>query len=280
MDRFVLISNQIKDHELKEAGLIKDELLSINKSALVDVLEMNDIAKNKDTLKAAQCIIALGGDGTMIRVAKDSMFSGTPIIGVNMGNVGFLAEIELSNVHSALKSLINDEYHIEERMLLEGALVENDIPGEFRQAVNEVVISRRGALQVVGYRVFVNGMYLNDFYGDGIIVSTPTGSTGYNMSAGGPIVEPKASLIVLTPVCTHSVGSRSIMLSGSDVVEIMLLPSRGIKEPEVAAYFDGGETTFLKSGDRVCIRRSSNVIKLCSLSDKSFLEVLHKKMTE
>ena len=147
-------------------------------------------------------------------------------------------------------------------------------------ALNDVVLSRNGDLQVIGYRVSVNGLHLTDYHADGVILSTPTGSTGYNMSAGGSIVEPGASLLVLTPVCPHTMAARSVLLSAEDEVEVMVMRSTGDRHLQAGAYFDGGKSVLLDESDKVIIKKSDRTTKLIRLSEKSFIEVLQKKMNE
>lgn len=164
-------------------------------------------------------------------------------------------------------------------MMLAGIVTCNGKVSSQLSALNDIVLIRRGDFQIIGYRIYVNGQYLNDFYGDGIILSTPTGSTGYNLSAGGPIVEPKAQLIVLTPVSPHSLSTRSIILSVEDRIEVEILPPKGEKNVEVGVCFDGGDDGILHSGDKVEIFRSPQVTRIIKLSDAGFLEVLHQKMS-
>lgn len=277
MKKFIIVSNIVKDAELKIAYELEARMKAIG-AEVIGVYEMNDI-KDAD-ISSCQCVLVVGGDGTMLRVAKDIMDYGLPIVGVNLGDLGFLTEIEICNIESAVEAIMQDKYHIEERMMLDGVVSRNNELEKITSALNDVVLSRRGDLQIIGYRVYVNGLYLNDFFADGIILSTPTGSTGYNMSAGGPIVEPKAQLMVLTPVSPHTLSTRSIMLSASDKVEVEILPPKGNKGIEVGVYFDGGDSKILTEGDRVSITKGHKVIRILKLSDMSFLEVLHKKMAE
>ena len=278
MNRIAIVTNEIKDKDLLFAKKIRDSIEKKYPDVQVSITEMNEVSKN--TIGQAKCIMVLGGDGTMLRVAKDTIDFDIPLIGINLGAVGFLAEVEQNNIDEAIKLLIADEYNLETRMMLEGSVVREGQVIKKQVALNDVVLSRRGDLQLIGYRVLVNGTYLNDFYADGIILSTPTGSTGYNMSAGGSIVEPMAILIMLTPVCPHTLSTRSIVLSASDKVEVMILPPKGNKESEVGAYFDGGQSEIISQGDSVIIEKSAKSIKLCRLSSQSFLEILQKKMNE
>lgn len=284
MKRFYIMPNHLKDVDLKVAAMVREELYRCDSGVEVVVEENIEERSSGHITAETECIIVLGGDGTMIRAANDIVGLGIPLIGINLGTLGYLTEIEQNNIPGAMRRLVSDDYHIEERMMLAGVvdckgtgLESTDI--EAISALNDVVLTRRGDFQIIGYRVSVNGKYLNDFYADGIILSTPTGSSGYNLSAGGSIVEPKARLIVLTPVCPHTMSTRSIILSPEDKIEIEVLPPRGEKLVEVEACFDGTGQAILHPGDRVTVFRSSQVTKMIKLSDVGFLEVLHKRLS-
>ena len=147
-------------------------------------------------------------------------------------------------------------------------------------ALNDIVISRSGSLQIIRFNIYVNGQFLNDYSADGMIVTTPTGSTGYNLSAGGPLIEPGARLIMLTPICPHTLNQRSIILSPEDVIEIEIPGGNEEKIQTVEASFDGSHTVPLSSGDRLRIVKSEKMTEFIQLNQVSFLEVLHKKMSQ
>lgn len=282
MKKFYIVPNRIKDVDLQAARMVQDEIYRCDPKAEVMMEEVNmelpghSVRNIPDRM---DCIIVLGGDGTLIRVAKDTVSQGIPLIGVNLGSLGYLSEVERSNIPAAMKKLTEDDYFLEERMMLAGTMSCGTDDSEPISALNDIVLTRRGDFQIIGYRVYVNGQYLNDFYADGMILSTPTGSTGYNLSAGGSIVEPKAKLIVLTPVCPHTLSTRSIILSPEDKIEISILPPKGEKPVEVEVCFDGMGQGVLHPGDKVTIFRSPQITKMIKLSDVGFLEVLHKKMS-
>ena len=145
-------------------------------------------------------------------------------------------------------------------------------------ALNDIVVTRHGSVKIIHYRVYVNGEFLNSFQADGMIVSTPTGSTAYNLSAGGPIVEPTAALFVITPICSHALNTRSIVLSASDRIEIEIGEGRGYGEELVEVAFDGADIAYLRTGERIVIRQADVTAKLMKLSKESFLETLREKM--
>ncbi len=278
MKNFCIISNSIKDSELEKAHIIRNVIEQRRMDTTVTVMDL--CCENLKIPKATEGIIVLGGDGTLLSVAKKTMYCELPLIGVNLGALGYLAEVEMSSIESAVDKLLLDQFKIEERMMLAGNVCISGEETKQSCALNDVVLCRRGDLQVIGYRVTVNGLYLNNFYADGMIISTPTGSTGYNLSAGGSIVEPLARLIVLTPVCPHTLNTRSIMLSPEDRIEIEVLPPKGMKPVEVGAYFDGTSTGIMGPGDRVNVFGAKEVTRIIKLSNDGFLEILHKKMSE
>ena len=173
-----------------------------------------------------ECILVLGGDGTLIEAARDTIELDIPLLGINLGALGFLAEVEKANIEHALGLLIQDEYQIENRMMLNGQIYRGAECIESSHALNDIVITRSGSLQIIHFHIYVNGQFLKGYDADGVIVSTPTGSTGYSMSAGGPIVEPKAKLIVVTPICPHTLSTRSIVFSAEDEIVIEMIAGK------------------------------------------------------
>ncbi len=165
-------------------------------------------------------------------------------------------------------------------MMLKGRAILSDGSTQEGWALNDIVISRSGSLQIIKFHIYVNGQFLHDYQADGMIVTTPTGSTGYNLSAGGPLVEPRAKLIVLTPICPHSLNQRSIVLSPEDVVEIEIPAGREERVQTVEASFDGSHVIPLSTGDKIRIVRSEKVTDFIRLNQVSFLEVLHRKMSD
>lgn len=228
----------------------------------------------------ADCAIVLGGDGTLLKAARDMVEYEIPLLGINLGTLGYLAEIESSNIEKALDKLLTGEYAREERMMLSGTVFckEQETMHDF--ALNDIVIARCGSLQMLNFNIYVNGRFLNGYSADGIIVATPTGSTGYNMSAGGPIVEPSASLILLTPICPHTLNTRSIVLSPEDEVIIDIPSGREHTVQTVEANFDGTQNVKLQTGDRIVIKRAAKTTGILKLNTESFLEILHKKMAD
>lgn len=291
MKHFYIITNKPKDVDLKITGEVVSFLEAHGKQCTVCVQDRSlknsaegvctdSCTREESVPKDADCILVLGGDGTLLQAAVDCMDLDIPLLGINLGTLGFMAEVEKTNIEHALQALIDGDYEVEERMMLDGQIYHDEEKIQELHALNDIVLTRSGSLRIVAYDIYVNGQFLNSYSADGVIVSTPTGSTGYNMSAGGPIVEPKAKMLLLTPICPHKVGARSIVLSADDLIEIRVTDGRngGIQKMEV--NFDGSVTKPLSTGDSIRICQSTRVTKFIRLSKVSFLEVLHKKLSE
>ena len=282
MRHFLIITNTYKDEggKLTESlcayirgkGGACDSFFSTGESLSAAAPHIGDIAPDTD------CVIVLGGDGTLIRAASRLVDSRLPLIGVNLGTLGYLCELEENNVFAAIDQLMAEDYVIEERMMLTGRGIAAGREVADGVALNDIVIHRTGGLSVVSLIVYVNGEYLNTFRADGIILSTPTGSTGYNMSAGGPIVDPKAQMILITPINAHNLNSRSIVIGAEDEVEVEIGKRRSQKDETVEVSFDGDNAVKLTVGDRFMIKKAKDTAHICKLSNKSFLEILSKKM--
>jgi NAD+ kinase len=224
-------------------------------------------------------ILTVGGDGTLIRAADQSMGSHAPLIGINRGHLGYLCDLDESNLEESLQVLLDGSYELEERMLLTGRVYNKDgnAKGDYQVALNDVVISSYNGLQVMHMVVYVNGEMLYSFNGDGMIFATPTGSTAYNLSAGGPIVDPKTQLILMTPLNAHVVGSRSIILDAEDEIAVEMIPRRE-DEKKAAVSFDGSTYVQLEVGDRVYVKKSPEVIRFIKLSRMNFLDRIRSKL--
>ena len=273
MERFYIVTNDGKDKDRKITRHICDILKRAGKTCL---LAQKDEKKNiiPDTVpRELDCAIVIGGDGSLIEVAR-LVKSESPILGINMGTLGYLTEVEISDLDEALGKILDGNYQIESRMMLEGSFekADSDI------ALNDIVVSRKGDLRVIHFNIYVDGAFLNSYEADGMIVSTPTGSTAYNLSAGGPIVEPTASMIVLTPICSHALNTSSIVLPAEDEIVIEIGEGRNGREEEVFVTFDGADVVELRTGDKVTITKSQHETKLMKLSKVSFLEILRRKM--
>lgn len=231
-----------------------------------------------DVPENTECVITLGGDGTLIRAARDLAETGFPIIGINLGTLGYLTQSgRQDDTKALLDALLRDEYVIEERMMLkgrvfhQGKLIAEDV------ALNDIVLTREEEFRVLKFELYVNGQFLAKYHADGMIVATPTGSTAYNLSAGGPIAQPDGQLILLTPVCPHTMTSRTMVLGPESHVRIQIqencFGSRIVS-------FDGDTKVSLEEGDYFEIEKSDMVTKVIKLDHRSFLDILKHKMSE
>ena len=215
------------------------------------------------------CVITIGGDGTLIQAARDLAGRDIPLIGINQGHLGYLTQVRSKeDISSMADALLSERYQIENRMMLDGKILRQGKEIASDIALNEVVLTHRNTIQILRFGVYVNGEFLNQYTADGLIAATPTGSTAYNLSAGGPIIAPDAAMTVLTPICSHALNARSIVLSAED--EICIEVQEGLQ----AAVFDGDTIVQLEQGDQLIIRKSSQVTRLVRLKQISFLENL------
>lgn len=274
MNRFLIVTNDGKDTDYKITNKIKQLLIEAGKSCVLCEKDENKRIIKNSIPDDIDCVIVIGGDGSLIEVARALQRHDIPILGINMGTLGYLTEVEISDIDEAVNKIISGEYHLETRMMLEGTF-DN---GKKDISLNDIIVSRKGALRVIHFDLFVNGELLNSYKADGVIISTPTGSTAYNLSAGGPIVEPTASMIVITPICSHALNTSSIVISAEDEIEIRVGKGRNGIVEEVIVAFDGADTVTLFTGDSVTIRKSDAATKIMKLNKVSFLEILRRKM--
>lgn len=277
MEKFYIVANAQKDKNFQITEEIETYLKKRGKYVKT---ETSEVIHGEEIPKDTECILVLGGDGTLIRAAHEVLPTKIPMLGVNLGTLGYLAEVETAHLETALDKLIRDEYTIEERMMLNGTTPPHSKSALESLAFNDVVITRSGPLRIVNYKIYVNGKYLHSYKADGIIVATPTGSTGYNLSAGGPIVKPSASSIVITPICPHTLNTRSIVLDGEDHVMVEIGPGRDCKNEKADVFFDGDRAFSLNLNEKVHICKAESSVKMIKLSDLSFLEALRRKLGE
>lgn len=224
-----------------------------------------------------ECLITLGGDGTLIQAARDLAGRNIPMLGINRGTLGYLTQISVrEEIEAALTALLENRYQLDERMMLKGRAY--GPKGKMFEdiALNEIVITRNEGLKMLPFKVYINGSFLNEYRADGLIVATPTGSTAYNLSAGGPIIVPDSTLMVITPICSHALNARSIVMSAKDCIRIEVLGDPAAKQ---AAVYDGDTAVRLQYGDYIEICMSETKAVLIKLKDVSFLESLRNKMS-
>ena len=262
MDKFYIITNSDKDKDFQITNEIVSYLKKNGKKCQVQQAERKLEGAyhytNPELIpEGTQCILVLGGDGTLLQAARDVVYRKIPMLGINLGTLGFLA---------ALDKLIADDYEIEERMMLTGTVWHGDkIIGQ-DIALNDIVIGREGPLRVVRFKNYVNDVYLNSYNADGIIIATPTGSTGYSLSCGGPIVSPNAAMTLMTPIAPHTLNTRSIIFPEEDVITVELGEGRRQVQEQGLASFDGDTEIPIVTGDRIVIQKASASVKILKLN--------------
>ncbi len=283
MRRFCIIANTEKENAMDIAHditsfLLERECICVN-ATKEHVKDANEGYADVDKIpKDTECIIILGGDGTIIHAACDIALFDIPILGVNLGTVGFLADVEVNEVLKVLSMLIEDDYTISERLMMEG-IVSHDGNCVYKgNVLNDIVVGRDGFSRVIAVNVYVNNELTHTLMGDGVLISTPTGSTGYNLSAGGPIIKPNSHVLVITPICDHSIGNRSLVVSDGDEITIEILQSKKTQTQEAIASFDGNQGQKMGTGDILTIHASEYTTKMINTNIRGYFDGLHKKI--
>ena len=267
--RIAVISGSDKD----EIGAVNRQVCDRLKDDGAEVIEAS-LSQADDVLPAVDAVVALGGDGTMMRLAKRAARFDKPLLGINCGHLGFLASIE-SNELSLLSKLVSGDYEIEERRLLKVTAVTANGSRTFA-ALNEAAISRGVTTHMAEFTVLKEGETWITYRADGVIVASPTGSTAYSLSAGGPIVDPQVSALILTPICPHSLTARPFVLSGDAELAVSIQPKS--EGDTVFLSVDGEEGVELTARDRVIVRRHERSARFIRIKSNNFCEILRKKM--
>lgn len=278
MKNFLIMTNEEKDPGFSTSNKIREYIESKGGAAFLRKDFTEDTQSYSNIPGEVECVIVLGGDGTMLHASRLIAPHDLPVVGVNLGTLGFLTEIEMSHLSEGIDDLLNDRFHIEERMMLEGCIFHRDISCYRLSALNDIVITRSGFSRIISFKIIVNGELLDVYAADGVIISTPTGSTGYNLSAGGPIVNPEANVILITPVCPHSLQAKSIVLGEWDTIEIHIQKVRKTQLEEALVTFDGQVAERLNPGDIIKIHKSRKVAKVFKVQENSFYHTLRVKV--
>lgn len=273
MKRFCVITNRSKDSE----NAVTKQTESLIESFGGKCILLGDPRNKNVEIPECDCIIVLGGDGTILETARAVGEREIPMVGINLGTLGFLSVIDKSKIEYAVKELIEENYRIENRMLLK---VTSSSGGKLSTclALNDVTITRSGLSRLIKTDVFVNGETVGSYSGDGCLVATPTGSTGYNLSAGGPIVTPEAKLMCITPICPHTFNSRTIVVSGEDKVRIVVGEQKKSQDTESFATIDGQMAVRLNAGDFIDVEQAKTVVKFIRFPEHSYFNVLNSKL--
>ncbi len=221
-------------------------------------------------VKSSDFIVSIGGDGTFLATAKLVNSRGIPIIGVNMGKLGYLAETPVNKISGFITDIIKGKYRIEERTVLEASA---DVNGRIIHAMNEIVVNQSGIIKTVFIQVFYNDSLVISYHADGLIVSTPTGSTGYSLSAGGPIATPDTNVLILCPICPHTFSARPVILPDDGIVMVKI----EYKTPVIVTA-DGNNSFTLKKDASVEIKKASYKIKTVIANDSNYFKILNRKL--
>ncbi len=282
MKNFYVISNKYKDPDKKYANYVARVLEELGAKCSCQEYFEEKSGQYRYTNphlipKDVDCIIVLGGDGTLLQAAVDLNGLEIPLFGVNIGTMGFLTDTDMAGVKDALTGIINGDYEIDCRMMIDGKVYRDSELIYENTSLNDIVINRCGSLRVIDFDVLVNNEYLSSYSADGVIVSTATGSTAYSLSAGGPILQPNAQLIMVTPICPHTLNKRSIIFGADDSIIIEMTSDKKCQEERVAS-FDGEEFFNVITGDRIVITKSDKVSKFIKTNKASFLQRVRQKM--
>lgn len=284
MKKFALLTNYSKDKRLVYTRMIKTYITENGGSYWIPryISEPDKDGDQRydfsDMPEDIECVLVLGGDGTLLQAARELLQRHIPLLGINLGTLGFLTSAEKSELPKCLDSVLDDSCSIDERMMLEGVAYHGSEKIQMNIALNDVIIARAGFSRLVELKIYVNGELLSIYNADGIIVSTPTGSTGYSLSAGGPIIFPQTDVIVITPICPHSLQARSIVVSGEDRIMIEIGRRRKTQREEAMVTFDGRSAQELETGDRIEIYKAQETTQLIRLKGRSFYQVLQNKI--
>lgn len=278
-----IVANAFKPEALELVGLIIEKAARREIQVFCDE-STGECCKNSSKVmgdgalaEKSDILLVLGGDGTLISVTKRFSPLNLPVLGINLGKLGFLAEVGPDKIDTALDYLQKGRWVREERLMLTAAVGEpGDSPGREYLALNDFVIAREAFARVIDIQLKVDGKLVDRYLGDGLIVATPTGSTGYSLSAGGPVAYPLLKSILITPICPHTIGSRPLVLSAEQTVSARVFSGR--EEVGIGLTIDGQYTTHLKDGETLRVSSSDCPALLVSLEGKNFFDTLHTKL--
>lgn len=219
-------------------------------------------------------ILVFGGDGTFLRVARLACEHGTPILGINLGGLGFLTEITVDEIYPMMERILSGDYEIEDRQMLRTTVRRGKTGAKHYEVLNDVVINKEAVARIIDLEIYIEGSHVTTYKADGIILSTPTGSTAYSLSAGGPIVHPALPVTIITPICPHTLTNRPLVVSNEMKVEIKITT----QEPDTYLTLDGQIGIRLKTGDVIEVRKSDTVVKLIKSPFRDYFTILKTKL--
>lgn len=263
-----ILSDLLKWIEEKKLQAIFDEEGSSVLDNKVATLNRKKVPSNVDL------VIVLGGDGTILAIGSKAAESGTPVLGINLGGLGFLAETKKEEMIDTLENVINGNYRYTERLLLRGELIREGQKIQSFEALNDTVVNKASIARMIEIEVYLDGNFVIHFRADGLIAATPTGSTAYSLSAGGPIMHPSLKDIIITPICPHTLTYRPLVVSSESTIELVNFAEK----TEAVLTIDGQQAIDLEKNDRIVITRSPYVLKLVGSQNKSHFQILNEKL--
>jgi len=267
--RIGIIANSSKEHAVEQAECLRDWLAGRGVQVSLETEQNGDDSETGRFASSIDMVVVFGGDGTLLVAARHVKEYGVPIVGINLGGFGFMTVINLNEMFHVMEIILRGDYTTSRRMMIDAS-----IGGHTYSALNDIVISRGGLSRMVNLETSVDEDYLATFKADGLIISTPTGSTAYSLSTGGPIVFPEHNSIIITPICPHSLTNRPIMLPPGVTIQVALMDG----EEAVKVAIDGQVLNALRPGERITIRKSAYSINIVDSPLRGYLEVLRTKL--
>lgn len=281
MKKIAIIPNNSKDPGLLNTKKIIEYLdgkAEIYMDLAYSVVGINVSYVSADELyENAGILLVLGGDGTILQVASECAKKHIQVLGINLGRIGFMSEVEIECIESALDSLLDGGYTTEKRMMMKVELKKEGRLHSCCHALNDVVVSKSIGEQLIGMELYTDGLLVNRYIADGLIIATPTGSTGYSISAGGPVVDPSMGLYVATPICAHMLSVRSAVLPSENKIVIKL--DKTYPDCDAVVTADGDVQGYIKDADEVVITRSEYEFELIKIGSQSFYDTVLKKLS-
>lgn len=282
MKNIAVIPNDLRDIDLAETKKIIEILRGYKANIFAEKKFASRLAggisfgTTEQILREADAAVVLGGDGTILGIAPQAAVFGVPIIGINLGNLGFLSQAEKGD-YSIFKHLFNDDYSVTSCMMLDAVIVKHGVEGERFLALNEIVAAAGGASKMINVTAAVNGTNIGSYSADGLIVATAVGSTAYSLSAGGAVLHPDLDAMIITPICPHTLKARSMVVPGND--EIWISPAKPYRS-EMTVLVDGETRGILENDEFIKITKSKYRTRLIKPTERNFFDVLREKLSD
>lgn len=280
MKQIGIVPNLTKDDGKLTAAIVEQaKTYDIKCYVIDDIYDKINIGiplTRDEFYNTCEAILILGGDGTLLRVSKIAAQYNVPVLGINMGRLGFLTAIESTEIDMALRCLRDNAFCVEDRMMLRAQLVREGIVYDEVVALNDIAITKGSYARIIHLTAYINNEFVNFYPADGILISSPTGSTAYSLSAGGPIINPNMECLLLTPICPHVLNIRPIITNANDEIKILVDDDK----KDIILTLDGQEGIKLLKGDEIIVKKDRKCAKLLRIGEQSFFDVLRNKLSE